>query len=94
MKRTFFTLLLIMSFITAFAQRTTVSPLPQQITWGEVAFSNDSEFYLVGADMADQDAVRTGRKPAALWQALAWPAFYDRFFHDASWRVCQRAVRR
>lgn len=45
--------------VSAVAQPVTVSPLPQEITWGDIAFSNDSEFYLVGADMADPDAVET-----------------------------------
>lgn len=57
MKRTLFTLLLILSFFTAFAQQVTISPVPQNISWGEVAFSNDVCFYLVGADKADEDAV-------------------------------------
>ncbi len=39
------------------AQRTTISPLPQEITWGEKAFSNSTAFILVGADEADVDAV-------------------------------------
>ena len=57
MKRTLFTLFLILSFFTAFAQQVTISPVPQNISWGEVAFPNDVCFYLVGADKADEDAV-------------------------------------
>ena len=57
MKRTLFPILLILSFITASAQQAAISPLPQKISWGEVAFANDATFYLVGADKADNDAV-------------------------------------
>ncbi len=57
MKRTFLTLLSILSFLAASAQQVTVSPIPQNISWGDVAFANDVGFYLLGADKADADAV-------------------------------------
>ena len=38
------------------SQTVTVSPLPQQIAWGEKAFTNAEKFYLVGASKADADA--------------------------------------
>ena len=44
--------------LPAAAQQVTVSPLPQNITWGEgKAFDNTTTFTLVGADEADADAV-------------------------------------
>ena len=57
MLRPFLFILSALLCLSASAQTVTLSPLPQEITWGEIAFSNDTEFYLVGADMADQDAV-------------------------------------
>ena len=39
-------------------QSVTISPLPQKVTWGEKAFTNAEKFYLVGAEMADSDAVK------------------------------------
>ncbi len=38
-------------------QKPIISPLPQQLTWGEKAFQNDAEFYIVGADLACTEAV-------------------------------------
>ncbi len=40
------------------AQQTTISPIPQEITWGEEAFPNTTVFTLTGSDEADGDAVR------------------------------------
>ncbi len=42
---------------TATAQQVTVSPLPQEITWGGEAFPNTTAFTLTGTDEADTDAV-------------------------------------
>lgn len=39
------------------AQTVTISPLPQKVAWGECAFANDAQFYIVGANTADVDAV-------------------------------------
>ncbi len=39
------------------AQQITVSPLPQNISWGEKAFDNTVTFRLTGAEDADADAV-------------------------------------
>ncbi len=39
------------------AQQVTVSPMPQDISWGGEAFVNTTAFTLVGADDADSDAV-------------------------------------
>lgn len=43
---------------TARAQQVTVSPLPQEITWGDKAFDSGFSYTLSGADDADTDAVR------------------------------------
>lgn len=39
------------------AQRPTLSPLPQEASWGEGAFTHDTPIYIEGADRADTDAV-------------------------------------
>jgi len=57
MRKVLITLTTLAACLTMQAQRVTVSPLPQQITWGEKAFPNNSSYTLVGADRADQDAV-------------------------------------
>ena len=57
MKRVFMTLLASMAAVAAIAQTVTISPLPQKISWGEEAFSNDTKFYIVGASKADSDAI-------------------------------------
>ena len=57
MKKLFTTLLSFMALFTAMAQTVTISPLPQQVKWGEKAFTNAEKFYLVGASQADADAV-------------------------------------
>jgi hypothetical protein len=57
MKKLFTTLLSCLAVLSASSQTTTVSPLPQKITWGEKAFANSEKFYLVGASQADADAV-------------------------------------
>lgn len=46
-----------MSFTTQ-AQQVTVSPLPQEITWGEKAFDAGFSYTLSGAEDADADALR------------------------------------
>ena len=49
--------------LPAMAQQVTVSPLPQQITWGEgKAFDNTTTFTLVGDDAADSQAVALVRE--------------------------------
>ncbi len=54
----FFPLLWSMVFcLSATAQQTTISPLPQDITWGDEAFPNTTAFTLTGSDEADADAV-------------------------------------
>lgn len=57
MKRLFTTLLSCLAIFTASSQTTTISPLPQKVSWGEEAFTNNSKFYIVGADRADSDAM-------------------------------------
>ncbi|MBR5150747.1 MAG: hypothetical protein IKW61_05550 [Bacteroidaceae bacterium] len=50
--------LLGMTGITAAAQKSTISPIPQMIEWGnEKAFDNSVTFKLKGAATADKDAV-------------------------------------
>ena len=43
--------------LPAAAQRVTVSPVPQAVTWGEKAFDKPSSVKLNGSDRADADAV-------------------------------------
>lgn len=57
MRKTLFTLCLLLGCQLAQAQTVTVSPLPQQITWGEMAFDNSTGYKLTGAEQADADAV-------------------------------------
>ena len=57
MKKLFTTLLSCLAVLGASAQTVTISPLPQQVSWGDRAFANSEKFYLVGASMADTDAV-------------------------------------
>ena len=57
MKRLFLSILSSVLALTAVAQTVTVSPLPQSVKWGEYAFTNDAQFYIVGANTADVDAV-------------------------------------
>ena len=57
MKRLLFFILLVAGALNSAAQTVTISPLPQKVTWGECAFANDAQFYIVGANMADVDAV-------------------------------------
>lgn len=57
MKRLFTTLLSCLAIFAASSQTTTISPLPQKVSWGDEAFTNDSKFYIVGADRADTDAM-------------------------------------
>ena len=44
------------------AQKATVSPLPQQIEWGEKAFDRSVPIQLVGADRMDADALQVLRE--------------------------------
>ena len=57
MKKLFTTLLACLGILSASSQTVTISPLPQQVSWGDKAFSNAEKFYLVGASQADADAV-------------------------------------
>lgn len=57
MKKLFTAFLACFGLLTASSQTVTISPLPQQISWGGAAFSNAEKFYLVGASQADADAV-------------------------------------
>lgn len=57
MKKLFTALLACFGLLTASSQTVTISPLPQQISWGGAAFANSEKFYLVGASQADADAV-------------------------------------
>ena len=57
MKRLLFFILLVAGALNSVAQTVTISPLPQKVTWGECAFANDAQFYIVGANTADVDAV-------------------------------------
>lgn len=57
MKRLLFFILLVAGVLNSAAQTVTISPLPQKVTWGECAFANDAQFYIVGANTADVDAV-------------------------------------
>ena len=57
MKKLFTTLLACVAAIAANSQTVTISPLPQQISWGDQAFAKTEKFYLVGASQADADAV-------------------------------------
>ncbi|MCM1515891.1 MAG: beta-N-acetylglucosaminidase domain-containing protein [Paraprevotella sp.] len=58
MKKLFAVLLSCMTVLTASSQKATISPLPQNITWGEEAFQKDTKFYIVGADRADKEAMQ------------------------------------
>lgn len=44
------------------AQTITISPLPQNITWGDKAFYNNTAYTLVGEQEADSDATSTLKK--------------------------------
>ena len=57
MKRLLFFILLVAGALNSAAQTVTISPLPQKVTWGECTFANDAQFYIVGANTADVDAV-------------------------------------
>ena len=57
MKKLFATIFSCMAVLSASSQTVTISPLPQQISWGGKAFANSEQFYLVGASTADADAV-------------------------------------
>ena len=57
MKKLFATIFSCMAVLSASSQTVTISPLPQQISWGGKAFTNSEQFYLVGASTADADAV-------------------------------------
>ena len=57
MKKLFTTLLACLGILSASSQTVTISPLPQQVSWGGKAFCNAEKFYLVGASQADADAV-------------------------------------
>ena len=57
MKRLFITLMACLMALAVNAQTVTISPLPQKISWGEEAFSNDTKFYVVGSSEADSDAI-------------------------------------
>ena len=49
--------------LTVLAQKTTISPLPQSVSWGDTkAFDNSSTFAIVGAETADSCAVELLRK--------------------------------
>ena len=45
-----------------FAQKVTISPLPQKITWGEKAFANNQPITIKGDKTADADAVAILKK--------------------------------
>ena len=57
MKKLFTALLACFGILSASSQTVTISPLPQQVSWGGKAFCNAEKFYLVGASKADADAV-------------------------------------
>ena len=57
MKKLFTTLALSLMILSASSQKVTISPLPQKISWGEEAFSNDTKFYIVGDLEADANAI-------------------------------------
>ena len=57
MKKRILTLCLSLVGLLAQAQTVTVSPLPQQISWGAKAFNNTTSYKLTGDDAADADAV-------------------------------------
>ena len=57
MKKLFATIFSCMAVLSASSQTVTISPLPQQVSWGGKAFANSEQFYLVGASTADADAV-------------------------------------
>ena len=57
MKRLLTTLLACFMALAVNAQKVTISPLPQKISWGEEAFSNKTKFYVVGSAEADGDAI-------------------------------------
>ena len=58
MKKLLTSLVLSLALLTANSQTVTISPLPQKITWGEEAFSNQTQFYIVCAEYADSDAIK------------------------------------
>lgn len=58
MRKLFTLLLSCLAVLAASSQKVTISPLPQQITWGEEAFPKATKFYIVGADRADQEAMQ------------------------------------
>ena len=57
-----------------FAQKVTISPLPQKITWGEKAFANNQPITIKGDKTADADAVAIRAKlPQPLADLIAHP---------------------
>lgn len=54
--------LLLPGATNAYAQVAPLSPVPQQVTWGEKAFDNTTSYTLEGADQADADAVSALRQ--------------------------------
>ncbi len=58
MKKLLVLLLTSLAVLSANSQQVTISPLPQEITWGEEAFLKGSKFYIVGADRAGSEAVQ------------------------------------
>lgn len=57
MKRKLLLSLALFGALSASAQQPDISPLPQQAVWKEYAFSNASQYQLVGGAKADADAV-------------------------------------
>lgn len=57
MKKLRTVLLLLVATVSAVAQIVTISHLPRNIILGDCAFANDVDFYIVGANDADIDAV-------------------------------------
>ncbi len=57
MKKLFVLLVTCLAVMTANSQQVTISPLPQEITWGDVAFQKGTKFYIVGADRACSEAI-------------------------------------
>ena len=58
MKKLLIVFLSCLAPLIARSQKVTISPLPQQITWGEEAFPKATKFYIVGADRADHEAMQ------------------------------------
>ena len=62
-RKTIFSLTMLLATASATAQSTIVHPYPQEITWGEqVAFSNDAVYTISGEATADADAVNLFKK--------------------------------